>query len=278
LAIFQTYTDDSGRGDRNVFILAGFVSTIPRWADFSDEWKSALGRLKYFKAKEAVALRGQFSRVSPCDHDRLVARLCRIIAKHIIYGVRGYVNVRAWEKVALGKYDRALDFPYPFLVNDIICTVMDEQYRRGLPGQVDFIFDAQSRREFQGILEGWNIAQRYHMLRPGETLPAHHRRRMGQPPYMLDDKVTMPLQAADLLAWTSFRSASDGFAERETPLVDIISNEFSGHPIMTQFWDEGDIAEYLDMIQSLGVDGSSYRSKFRPNRRQQRRIDERQNT
>jgi hypothetical protein len=274
LAVFQTYTDDSGRGDRNVFLLAGFVSTVPRWADFSDEWKSALGRLQYFKAKEAAALRGQFSRVSPCDRDRLVVQLCKIIIKHIIYGVRGYIDVRAWEKIALGKYDKALDFPYTFLVNDIICTVMDEQYRRGLRGQVDFVFDTQSRREFQNVLEGWNIAKRYHMLRPNELMPAHHRRRMGQPPYMLDDKITMPLQATDLLAWTSYRSASDGFVGKSTPLVDIIASEFSDHPIMTQFVDKRSIIEYFDKIQSLGVNGSLYRSQFRPSPRQRRRMDE----
>src|SRR5205085_4014763 len=115
LAIFQAYTDDSGRGDPAIFLLAGFVSTVPRWAAFSDEWQSALGRLRYFKAKEAAAFRGQFSGVSEQDRDSLIARLCRIILKHAIYGFRGLVDIQAWHNVALGKYDKAADAPYTFV-------------------------------------------------------------------------------------------------------------------------------------------------------------------
>jgi hypothetical protein len=202
LAVFQTYTDDSGRGDPKAFLLAGLVSTAPRWAEFSDEWQDALVGLQYFKMQEAASLHGQFSGYEKKERDLLVIRLFKIIAKHIVYGVREIVDVRAWHTIALGKYDKSTNSPYLFSAHGIITTVMQEQYIRGLAGTVDFIFDYQSPREFKYVRQGWELAKSETIPEP---MPRYYRRRMGQPPICLDDKITMPLQAADLLAWCRLR-------------------------------------------------------------------------
>lgn len=269
LALFQTYTDDSGRGDPAVFCLAGFVSTAPQWAAFSDEWFDTLGHIKYFKGTEAAALQKQFHGMSEDARDLLVSRLCKVINKHILYGVRGVVDARAWSRIAFAKYDKSANLPYAFVANDIMCTVMNEQYRRGLPGQVDFIFDTQSPKEFEYVLEGWRAAKSGRVPRLSEAMPKFHRRRMGQPPYPLDDKITAPLQAADLLAWTTYRNFTDTLEVKKTPLVEVVVSEFDDTPILTN---DRLIGEYFSLLESLGFDYEAFRREFKPTRRQRRRI------
>ncbi len=61
--MLQAFIDDSGRGQAPVFVLAGFLSTIERWAEFTESWHAELKRepsIAYLKAKEAADCRGQF--------------------------------------------------------------------------------------------------------------------------------------------------------------------------------------------------------------------------
>lgn len=61
----EVYVDDSGSEPQGeIFFLAGFISTVERWAAFSNEWDSALGlhpTLDYFKMSEAAGFWEQFS-------------------------------------------------------------------------------------------------------------------------------------------------------------------------------------------------------------------------
>ena len=59
----QASIDDSGRGQKPVFVLAGYVAKSDDWGAFSDEWEIALHerpRIEYFKMREAWNGTGQF--------------------------------------------------------------------------------------------------------------------------------------------------------------------------------------------------------------------------
>jgi hypothetical protein len=62
---FEVYVDDSGSEPQGkIFFLGGFISTVERWAAFSNEWDSALAlqpSLDYFKMSEAAGFWEQFS-------------------------------------------------------------------------------------------------------------------------------------------------------------------------------------------------------------------------
>ena len=64
--VFQAFIDDSGNEPQSqIFVLAGFISTHKKWAEFSDEWQAELNKepkLDYFKMHEAATLLGQFSK------------------------------------------------------------------------------------------------------------------------------------------------------------------------------------------------------------------------
>jgi hypothetical protein len=61
--MLQIWLDDSGRGQRPAFVLAGYFSSVDAWIEFSDEWKALLQKrpaLRRLKAYEAFGLRGEF--------------------------------------------------------------------------------------------------------------------------------------------------------------------------------------------------------------------------
>ena len=64
-AAFEFYADDSGSEPQGqIFFLAGFLSTIDRWVEFSNQWDEALRlppSLDYFKMSEAAGFWEQFS-------------------------------------------------------------------------------------------------------------------------------------------------------------------------------------------------------------------------
>ncbi len=35
----KAYVDGSGEGDASVFVLAGYLSTAEKWAEFSEKWQ-----------------------------------------------------------------------------------------------------------------------------------------------------------------------------------------------------------------------------------------------
>lgn len=85
-----------------------------------------------------------------------------------------------------------------------------------------------------------------------------HRRRLGQPPEMKDDKEVLPLQAADLLAWFLRRvndQAYRGITEDRMPLPSLV-RYYSNIPLATTTFDEelllqhkGNIDNYLQQLE-----------------------------
>jgi hypothetical protein len=81
----------------------------------------------------------------------------------------------------------------------------------GIEEPVDFIFDYQEGMDIP-VQDAWNALK--------STSPDGVRRRLGRRPEFNDDKVSMPLQAADLHAWWVRRGYSDRVENKErlTPL------------------------------------------------------------
>jgi hypothetical protein len=79
---------------------------------------------------------------------------------------------------------------------------------------VDFTFDEQQPGEKREVTTYWNIAK--------ERYSRRWRRRMGRDPVWDNDQNLKPLQAADMLAWSTRRAAAYNMitTERDTDLLD----------------------------------------------------------
>ena len=211
---FEVYVDDSGSEPQSpFFFLAGFISTVERWAAFSNEWDSALGLnppLEYFKMSEAASFWEQFSSSRGWNEanreDRLVS-LARIINKYAMLRVSVSTRHDLFEKyvASLPATERnfATDEPYIMLVFHLVSVALMSAHDHGVRQPIDFIFDHQSAEG--EVVGNWLQYKKSLQFTPygRKLLPI-----MGDV-FFSDEKRRRPLQAADLYAWQARKHCMD---------------------------------------------------------------------
>ncbi len=199
LVMLRGYFDESGTGQPPVFVLAGYISTAEKWAEFSTAWDQALNispRIEYFKMDEAMNLKGQFGHWSEERRNQRVQLFIDIIQKHAIVGAAISIKQDEFHRV----FNSAVHRPWPYPMNTLYFHAVMEtlqaigahRARMGLNGPIQYIFD-DGMREKGVITDMWDI---------GKNDPEWTEifNTIGIP-YFLDDKKVLPLQAADMLAW-----------------------------------------------------------------------------
>ena len=193
--MFQAYIDDSGKGDSQLFVLAGYIATVDRWAAFSDEWQRLLDmrsphyrHLTYFKMNEMQ---------SDADRERC-AWFHRVIEKYaqaaiscviVVPGLEEVINNAEWAPFVKGV--EYLKNPYYFAFRSITDVLRQNQAEMGIDTPVDFYFDDEGEKT--KCLNGLN--------RLVKTATEEKRRWLAETPAFRNDKNVLPLQAADLYAW-----------------------------------------------------------------------------
>lgn len=217
----RAFTDDSGSGgDSRYYVLCGYMADLPTWEKFSDAWHAFLNTpptLTYFKMSEAESLKGEFENWEPRDRDRKIDGFIDIILSCDPFQGSSAIaeeDYQAIVKPALGgRWGGQYDDPYLFLFMNIVGLFSSMEFRwehamRGLapgelvlfdkeeysgqpPERVDFVFDEDTKRH-----------EKYARIAYDQSLKGLDvfRDRLGSVDFR-DDKVFMPLQAADLAAW-----------------------------------------------------------------------------
>jgi hypothetical protein len=212
--VLQACIDDSGEMRGPIFVLGGLLADSSAWEKFSSEWADELKtpiELAYVKAAEASGLRDQFSIGRGWDRqkrdDRIIS-LCGIIKRHAQARLHVSVDVAKFQEIALPvnqKYNNHNgNKPYWLLFHKIILQIIVLQcVHDGIPLPVDFIFDEQGAL---GDESRRSMADIYNMLKSME-LPNGKRPVdfMGADPTFENDQNFLPLQAADLYAWSVSR-------------------------------------------------------------------------
>jgi hypothetical protein len=202
----QAVIDDSAsQPNPKHFVLAGFVSSAARWAEFSDEWQAALDlepKLAYFKMNEANLLVGEFARErgwTDSLRDDRVATLIRIIQKHVLLRLHASIKFSDFEKyiaaIEVPERKSISDHPYIYLFTKLICAMAVRSTLFGINEPCNFIFDEQ-----QGISDEiprqWQDFKETALRVSRSDFPSF----IGEEPIFKDDKKFNPLQAADLFA------------------------------------------------------------------------------
>lgn len=198
MLMLQGYADDSGSdGLRAPYILAGFVLPVEKWAAFSDDWDKALRRdpsVQYFKMAEAAARDGQFEGMQEEFVLNKIHEFLSVIETHQPDGLYSWLSWKNFRYYLDDHIPEGMANPYQLLFPSIFDVLLFYQKRKGIfPEPTDFDFDEQG--------EAGRFAQ---MLYPRVKANAEPgvRQMLGRIPLMLDDKNVLPLQAADMLAWT----------------------------------------------------------------------------
>jgi hypothetical protein len=193
--MLQVWLDDSGKGQDPAFVLAGYFSSVESWVDFSDEWKDLLHKpphpLAYLKGYEAFGLRDEFMRWNVPDRDARVLEFVPLIVRHSNRGIAFVINHAAFDSIVRTAPETPFKDPYIMAYFMSLSTILPIVQESFPTEKIDIVFDRNlvSRRQAEAAYDA--------LFRLAPDLGALLARRE---PRFEDDKVFMPLQAADLLA------------------------------------------------------------------------------
>lgn len=218
--MLQAYIDDSGSDLKGpAYVLTGYASDIQSWFDFTDEWQAMLAQhpgIEYFKMREAESLKGQFEGWSREQATAKIHALIPIINRYAghriecVFWQEHYDSAMNWYLPEIKKQLSPMDFnrvkkafsnPY-FLAFSLVMTDFAKRLAHDNSDDiVDFIFDSQGAIGKRAV-EWWRESH--------EILPnMHYEKHLPNEPVHRDEKIFLPLQAADLLAWQTRRRLED---------------------------------------------------------------------
>jgi len=204
MTVLASYFDDSGsEGLGPVFVLSGYVAPLDKWRQFSREWSAALSEkpaIAYLKMRHANSLRGEFWGWPADARNAKLDRLSEVIINNVSLGVTSAVFWEDWLKVTAEFPDIPL-VPYDFLYHGTM-AVTTHFVMKNFPkrSKIDFIFDEQ---EGAGVRAASSFALAKRWMEPREL------EVLAGCPTQGDEKVLLPLQAADLIAWQTRRFVFD---------------------------------------------------------------------
>jgi len=208
--VFQVAFDDSGKSEPPVFVLAGFISRVQNWADFSTKWDTALRaspRITYLKAHEAYQLKGQFEGWDSKDRDRKLEQLVPIIQRHGLNQIRYHLyhsdfnavfrdTIKNKPKWFTRRWKDVFD-PHFLSVVGVMSWLLKVHTERKTREMLEVIFD-------EGITGDKRMKRGYKIFM--DNLPPRNKELLIKECVdCRDDKKFLPLQAADLLAWHTRR-------------------------------------------------------------------------
>ena len=207
----QAWIDESGaKGQGGWLTLAGFIGKAEEWAVFSDLWSAQLAEapsIQYLSSREAAGLYGEFHRWPAWQRDAKVRRLARMVNDFHLMVIAISVELAAYTEFF---HDKAIpqiarkgpeakrirtfnQEPYFFCFHNMCTAVCLELRRRGVTEEIDLFFDKHDLMEPR-------IREWYPLYLSG--LEPDERDIMPSDPLFRDDTRFMPLQVADLAAWT----------------------------------------------------------------------------
>jgi len=251
--MLRAFIDETGNNPKEpVFCFAGWVSTVSEWDRFSDSWHNELDRkpsIDYFKHHEAKSQTGQFEGWSRSDCENKLLALAKVIVERDVYGVATGVK----NEVVAGLLKKAVPSlktvrnilhasrPFDWCFHSVISMILQLQVNQGVKDKVDFIFD-----EGESAFE--DCAKIYREFLEKWPFPPAMKAIAGMVSTG-NDKLIMPLQAADLLAGSSTAILRGQNTDRGYRLL-AKKKKIEFCPIR---WADPEITGYADLIQLLNL-------------------------
>lgn len=197
----QVFIDESGgKGQGNVFVMAGWLGRPEQWALFSTEWQQCLQstpRIAYFKMREAASLSGQFKGISEASRDDKLRAFARIIRKYATAAIHCTTDLDGFAGT-IEKVGKPFSDPYFWPFHITIMAACLDLVDRGSQEPVEIIFDEHSI--FGRRAKLWYPIVRAMMSDPADAAV------MPLEPIFRSDIEVLPLHASDMVAWLMRRT------------------------------------------------------------------------
>ncbi len=203
MAIVSAYFDDSGTHDDSLaVVVAGYLLSTEKSAGFTREWGDLLveaGLTHWHQVNFAHSVR-EYAGWMEEKRVKFMRRATEIINDTVIGGVVCGVNAAAFKELS-SEFPAPPDTPYPFCA--MVCFKHIEKWAAEYPHSdpIDCIFESGTK----GHGEIAKMVEELMSDEDGERL----KFRLGAVRFE-GKKETLPVQAADILAYEFYREAQNG--------------------------------------------------------------------
>jgi hypothetical protein len=204
------YFDAGGHPDaRDVLVVGGYISAIPKWLKFETEWKAALRPhgIDVFHMADFMACAGDYKNWRGREHEQaaLLMELARITRLHVRKSFSTMVILDDWRKVNQAyclKENHCT--PYGICGFFTIDKTMRYLARRKEPFAARFVFEDGDKHKGDFM---WMMDE-FFRINP---------KRWGGIKPDFQPKSLSPLQAADFVLWEQSKLAKDYMKEPNNP-------------------------------------------------------------
>jgi len=210
--MWAVYFDESGVHETSpVIVMAGYLSTVEEWAEFSNRWVAVLHRydLDCFHMADFNGGYQEFDGRHETERRELLNELTLLIRKYTQVGIVTSFNMADYESVMQENSAYKIVKPYMLCammcINSVNIWAEMNDYTESIP----FVFDRGARYSGQ-FKEAYDFYLKRHSAEAREY-------RFGS--FVLEDKRRfIPIQAADVLAYGSYRLKYNEVVSRPNPI------------------------------------------------------------
>jgi hypothetical protein len=203
MCLLTVHFDDSGTHEQsNIAVAACYASSIKQWIEFERNWNELREREEFdvFHMADFAAGAGEFKGWDSERKRRVLSKVCSIINVRSLAGEAFSVTKKEYDELVRGDARQYFGMNhYTFAVRQCASRLGQWRNRFHRNDSMRYVFDWMSRGKGEIIsVMDWAIG----LSRGGEKrgiIPA-----LGGYSFEHKEQI-VPLQAADVLAWTSFR-------------------------------------------------------------------------
>jgi hypothetical protein len=241
MAMMTAYFDDRGTHlQSEIAVAACFLSDVTRWNQFQLEWELILEEAGIsatgFHMADFVARKAPFDDWQQVKRDLIIKRFVDTIIKYALAGMATAVFKSAYDKHVKGQLREKLGHHhYTFAVQSCLAYIEKRRHLHADWQPMDYVFDAMSNGKHEII----NLFDDIH----NQGLGMH----FGVLPHCYsfgNRRAVVPLQAADILAWETFKHMKHHELTGK-PARKSFQSMANGIEIHSRFFDDESMATFV---------------------------------
>lgn len=234
LAMVIAYLDESY--DNKVLIVAGWVAEASEWTRIEREWASVVNEnsIDRYHAADCSNGFGEFRDWPVKRRTGLVKRLIKILTSGSMYGACSGLKVDDYEAIVPDAARQIIGAPYHLCFQTCVGHIAQRAEDLPIGEKIDFVLDRN--QQFGG-----NATNLFSMMSDDRSWK--HHGRLGTIAFA-PAKDFLPLQAADLLAYESFKLLRAKLFEPWREIRKSMDALFA-LPLDGQYYDQGALVALL---------------------------------